>query len=139
MGLLRYILKECTNREIIAKNPAQGLRTLKEKPPDIEPFTQDELMQIFSTMNPQHKAFFVCQAYTGCRPSELLALRWTDVKTIRDEIYIKRGRVRGAEATTKTTAGTRTVPMFPPVKEVLAQLSTRKLQHAEAEIFLSRR
>ncbi len=41
MGLMRYILKECANREVIAKNPAQGLRTLREKPADIDPLTQD--------------------------------------------------------------------------------------------------
>ena len=74
-GLLRFILKASVRRKFISENPALGVRTLKEKPPEIDPFKAEELSAILKTLPAQYRPFFICQAWSGARPSELFALR----------------------------------------------------------------
>jgi len=136
-GLLRFILKACVRRKFITENPALGVRTLKEKPPEIDPFRPDELTAIINALPAQCRPFFVCQAWSGARPNELLALRWSDINFRRDEIYIRRGRVFGKEGTPKTTSSVRVIPMFPPVKQTLLDLQESKTKNIEDHVFLS--
>jgi integrase len=137
-GLLRFILKACTRRKLITENPALGVRTLREKPPEIDPFKADELTAIINALPVIYRPFFICQAWSGARPNELLALKWSDINFKRDEIYIRRGRVFGKEGTPKTSSSVRVIPMFPPVRQVLLELEETQTRHIKDYVFLSR-
>jgi integrase len=138
LGPLRYILKACVRRRLIRENPALNVSTLREEEPLIDPLTPSELERVIAALKPYQRPLFISLAWTGCRPDELFALKWNDVNFERNEIYIRRGRVRGRESTTKTRAGNRTVHMFSPVKAALLELRKNPTQHVEGYVFLNK-
>lgn len=139
MGPLRYIMNVCRRRKLIAENPMIGIDPLKEKQPDIDPLTTEELALALSCLHSHYKPLFTCLAWTGARPNELFALRWDDVNFARSEIYIRKGRVRGKEGLPKTNSSKREVPMFSPVREVLLTLKRNSPAHVDGYVFLTKK
>jgi integrase len=139
VNLLRYILKVCARRKWIPENPALAVDSLKEAKPDIDPFPMDELKRALDALHPHYRPLFTTLAFTGCRPNELFALRWSDVDFKRKQIIIRKGRVRGDEGTPKTRSSNRTVPMLGVVEEVLRQLKASELQHVDGFVFLTKK
>ncbi len=137
-GPLRYILKTCVRRKLIRENSALNVPPLREEEPIIDPLTPEELDKVIAVLKPYQCPLFIALAWTGARPDELFALKWQDVNFERDEIYIRRGRVRGSESTTKTKAGNRTIHMFSLVKVVLQQLKKNPRQHVAGYVFLNK-
>ena len=138
MGPLRYILKQCYRRKLITDNPALNVMPLREEEPTIDPLNADELDKVLVAMKPHQRPLFICLAWTGCRPNELLALRWPNVNFDRNEIRINKGRVRGKEGTPKTRSSNRTVHMFSVVKQSLLELRSSTTQNVEGYVFLNR-
>ncbi len=138
MQLLRSILKTCVRRKLVTDNAADGVDRLKEPQADINPLTKDELSQVLDNIDPHFVPLFVCLAWTGARPNEMQALRWSDVDFNRKEIHINKGRVRGKEGLPKSASGNRYVPMLPPVDEVLVQLKHGDLANLDGYVFLSK-
>lgn len=136
MGPLRFILKISQRRKLITDNPAMNVRPLREDAPNIDPLNEDELDAALAAMRPQHRALFICLAWTGARPDEMFALRFSDCNFDRNEIAINKGRVRGMEGKTKTKAGNRKIAMLSIVKEVLLELKDRSMQHVDGYVFL---
>lgn len=60
-------------------------------------------------------------AFGGMRMSEILGLKWSDVK--EDHIVVQRAKVyvdgEEVEKTTKSTSGTRYLPMFAPIRKAI--------------------
>ncbi len=56
MGLLRYIMKVCIRRKLIAENPTIGVRPLTERQPEIDPLTREELDLALSKVSPHYRA-----------------------------------------------------------------------------------
>lgn len=139
MGLLRYILKVCVRRKLITENPASDVKALTEDKPDIDPLTREELDAVIACLHPHYKPLFLCLAWTGARPNELLALRWSDVDLARGEIHIRKGRVRGEEGKTKTPSSKRTLSMLSPVKDALLELEARPIKHVGGYVFLTKK
>lgn len=69
-----------------------------------DPFTKEEMGKLLDWLKTNEEfyyQFYLFMFWTGLRPSEAFALRWTDVKD--NIIYIHRSRVRGVEkSVTKT-------------------------------------
>lgn len=65
----------------------------------------------------------ILAAYGGMRMSEILGLKWTDIQ--EDHIIVQRARVYvdGVEVdkTTKSSAGTRYLPLFDPIRDALGR------------------
>jgi integrase len=138
MGPLRYVLKVCNRRKLVSDNPALYVSPLKEEDPNIDPLTIVELNRALAAMKPRHRSLFTCLAWTGARPEELFALRWSDIDFNRNEIHITKGRVRGKESTTKTKSGRRVLYMLSIVREVLMELKRSPTQHVDGYIFLTK-
>lgn len=138
MGPLRYILNVAVRRKLISDNPALNVEPLREEEPKIDPLNANELDSVLAVMKPHQRPLFVTLAWTGCRPDELFALRWSDVSFERSEIRINKGRVRGKEGTTKTKSSNRTVPMFSIVRDTLLELKKNPTQHLEGYVFLNK-
>lgn len=138
MTMLRSLLSICVTDEIIDKNPADGIKKLQQKKPDVDPLPLHELNLALANIDPHFRPLFTCLAWTGARPNEMIALRWTDIDFDRKEIKISKGRVRGVEALPKTASSQRIIPMLPPVEQALEELRQRHLTSISGHIFVTK-
>lgn len=124
--LLRSIMGQAYRKGEIPFDPCLAVKRLQEQKVNVDPFAEDDLRLALSCVTPQFYAFFVAQAYTGARPNELQALRWSDIDWVHEQISITKGLVRGKEGKPKTASGERVIPMTPPVKKALKQLKAER-------------
>lgn len=139
MTMLRLLLNMCVSEEIIRKNPAHGVRKLQQPNPDVDPLPHYELNKALAHIDQHFRPLFTCLAWTGARPNELLALRWSDLDFDRKEIRITKGRVRGVEGLPKTSSSQRVIPMLPPVEASLHELRSRPLAAVSGHVFLNKK
>ena len=90
---------------------------LDEEEKKVDPFTLDELEHIFSQATGYKKNFFAIMAFSGVRPGELVALKWSDVDFENETFKVLRTRIRGEFGLTKTKSSKRTVEMIEGVKD----------------------
>lgn len=113
-------------------NPA--LELLKEiEMPDkfIDPFTTEERDKILNSLKTNHRSpnrylFYLIRFYCGLRPSEAIALTWSDYDQKNHEFIINKGTVRSVDRERTKTGVDRTVPVHPRVKALL-QKTPRQL------------
>jgi integrase len=104
------------------RNPAERLKSLKvqRQPPD--PYTVDEAEKIIGGMHKdwgEHDANYVeFGFFTGARPSELIALRWSDV-TLSGSVRISRARVMAQDKSKTKTAVVRDIELCPRAQGVI--------------------
>ena len=139
MNLLRSILKHCIDEELISENPAAKVRRLREEQPDIDPLTSSELELALSAIPIFYRPIFETLAWSGMRPNEAKALRWSDIDWNRDEISISRGRVKGVESTVKTRSSKRIIAMHPRVRQALEWQQQHGLKNINGYIFTSKK
>jgi integrase len=138
-NLLRTILKSCVDKGLLNDNPCEKVRRLREEGADIDPFTLDELQLALQKIDEHYRPIFTTLAWTGMRPNELKALRWTDIDWQRKEIRISKGIVRGEESTTKTKSGKRVIPIHPEVSRALETVRERSLANLSGYLFTSKK
>lgn len=125
---LRKALGDAADDELIESNPLYGWKyRKKEQPKDehVDPFTAEEQSRILQALSGQEKNLIQFMFWTGLRPSEAIALQWSDID-------LKNGVIRVNKATTeattkaklvsevpKTQAGIREVKLLPSAKEAL--------------------
>lgn len=88
--------------EIITKNPCERLRNIPLQDSEPDPFTRAEMEALLAHMahtyaqrHPELHWYSVLAFWTGCRPSELIALCWRDVDLTARTLSITKGRVHG--------------------------------------------
>jgi integrase len=141
INLLRAVLEIAVRDGHIKENPAKGLGSLEptEIKEEIDPLTREELDLILRVIPAKYRPIFICLAWTGARPGELKALRWSDVDWRAGEISISKTRYKGQEGTTKTKSGKRRVMMLPPVLEALKQLkAAQSVSELTGHVFVSK-
>lgn len=147
LRVLRTLLRDATNELDLAKNPASGVRSIREVVPDEDPnrLTRDELTRVLEAirelplndkdkngntkraMSPDWYPLFLTLASTGARFGEVTALRWEDIDTDVGVIRIRRAQWQGLINTTKTNR-TRTVPLVPELAEALRDHRKRLIE-----------
>lgn len=143
--LLRSILLIAVKRGDMKRNPADDLPKLDSDPVDVDPLSEAELELVLSKIDSHYKALFVTLAFTGARPNELLALRWSDItwsnrqQRVNGHINICKGRVRGKEGRPKTRSSVRTIPMVPRVEAELEALNNGDLASIEGYVFTDKK
>jgi integrase len=125
LQLLRSILAQAYRTGEIARDPAIAVKRVEEEKTDVDPLSEEELTLALKNIDAHYRPLFTTLAYTGARPNEMQALRWTDIDWVKEEICITKGRVRGHEGKPKTKSSIRTIPMLPQVKEVLTELKSQ--------------
>lgn len=126
MQLFRSILGQSYRKGELPRDPCLAVKRLQGPKVKIDPFAEDDLRLALSHVPPQFYHFFVAQAYTGARPNELQALRWSDIDWVNEQISITKGLVRGKEGRPKTASGERVIPMTAPVKKALKDLKNMR-------------
>lgn len=137
--LLRSILKEAVRKGDLVRDPSQAVRRLQEPKKKIDPLSDEELRDAMAAVDQHYRPFYLVQAFTGARPNELQALRWSDIDWTNETISISKGRVRGKEGLPKTKSGERVIPMTPPVKEALSEMRGRTLVSLDDYVFTNKK
>lgn len=108
----------------IEVNPIAGYRVRRprraDKKDDIDPFTIAELTAILAHCPDERmRNMWQCWAWTGLRPSELIALQWRDVDLKANVMRVRAAFVLKQRKATKTKAGTRDVDLMKPATDAL--------------------
>lgn len=128
--LLKRTFEEAVNRNIISKNPMQRIKKpkSKQKQEKVRALTVDEqkeLTNLLQTKDIKYGNQMLLQMFTGMRMGEINALTVNDINFNFNTISINKTITRGEKGkallgdTTKTDAGTRTIPITDSVKYIL--------------------
>jgi len=115
---LRMILNEAANRFEFT-SPYHGIKSLKVKKVDIEPFTLDEVKLILKEVREDYRNYITIRFFTGLRSSEINGLQWKFVDFERKQILIRHAWVVNELIYTKNDGSFRTVDMSELVYKTL--------------------
>lgn len=138
MGFGRQILNEAADRYEFRRS-FQGIKPLKQKKPDIHPFTLDEVNRILQSARVDYRNYLAVRFWTGLRTGEANALRWDRIDFDNNVILVRdtltRGQLQGG---TKTYESSRDVPMLQPVRDALLD-QRRRVPEGVEWVFCTRR
>ncbi len=117
---LRMILNEAANRFEFT-SPYHGIKSLKVKKVDVEPFTIDEVKLILKEVRPDYKNYLTLRFFAGLRSSEVNGLQWKYVDFERRQILIRHAWVKRELIYTKNDGSFRAVDMSDLIFKALQQ------------------
>lgn len=136
MTPLRMILQEAADRYGF-DTPYRNIKNLKEKQPEVMPFTLDETWLIINSVRKDFRNYYLTRFFTGMRTSEVDGLRWKNVDLKRREIVVCEALVDGEMGGTKTTGSNRVIQMSTLVYEALVE--QKKATAAKSEFVFCNR
>jgi len=118
-NLMSTLFNHAMRYEWADKNPIRLVRqsAKRQKTPDV--LTAEEIRGLLKELDGPYYVMSFLAAVTGLRVSELLALKWEDVRFASDEIVLSRGIVCQHVGPLKTAASQKPVPMDPGLSRVL--------------------
>jgi len=120
-------------------DPAVKLKTLRVQRPRPDPFTLDEAEAIIAGIPEDAGAemadYFEFQFFAGCRPSETIALTWSDYDKVKGTLRVRAARVMGKDKSTTKTSVEREVELCPRARDVVERQRTRSELSAHKRIF----
>ena len=116
-GIFRHALR--LNRIVVNPWRDAGSLSVIKKSKSTAAYTLDHAEAISNALidSPPAQVVFCLAAFLGLRPSEISALKWTDIDD--DWIHIRRAAWRSIVGTTKTDESVASVPLIEPVKSML--------------------
>jgi integrase len=94
-AVLHQALKRALDLGLIVRNPADIVKAPKYQPGEMRVFDESQINRmLFAVRGDRNEALFVFAVTTGCRQSELLALRWSDLDWQKRTITIQRQLAR---------------------------------------------
>jgi len=116
MGFAPQILDEAADRYEFP-SPCRGIKSLRPKKPDIDPFSLEEVHGILERVRPDYRNYLAVRFFTGMRSGEINGLRWHNVDFANDLILVRETLVQGRlQEGSKTYDSNRDIPMLPPVR-----------------------
>jgi len=127
-GLLSSVLGSAVDAEVIAKNPARGVRLPSDTTEhEMEVLTEEEWVRFIDAMDPHYRPLTRFLLAVGCRIGEATALQVRDLDLTRRTVRIRRAWKKGERGvylgTTKTRRGVRTVALSPGMCDELGALA----------------
>lgn len=124
-NVLRPALKKAYQEKLIPDNPYDFVEPIHKERPPISFYDKEEMKELFKVIkgNPLEVPFTLA-AYYGFRRSEVLGLRWSAVDfdhkliSINHKLLVVEKQVLTSD-TLKTKTSCRTLPLIPPVEELL--------------------
>jgi integrase len=120
MKPLRQILAEAADRFSFS-SPFRGIKPLKAKRSEVQPFTIEEVKRILATVRPDYRPYLVVRFFTGMRTGELHGLKWKNVDFGRRLILVRESFVLGEDDDLKTDGSQRDLYMTKAVHDALRQ------------------
>ena len=118
------IMEHAMFKKYISTNPCsivsvpKGLKRTPRELPETE-----EIERVINNVNSHFGLFAYFLLFTGMRRGEALAIRWDDINFKNNSIYIHQSVYfasnRPKTKSTKTTCGTRTIPLLAPLRQAL--------------------
>lgn len=107
---LRGVFESAFKSKLIVENPMTGIENEKVQIGIPDPFSRIEMNALLDWLSKNledkdqfYYFYFELAFWCGCRPSEMIALRWSDVDWFNGTMRISKSRVRGVEkGVTKT-------------------------------------
>jgi integrase len=138
---LHAALQLAVRTELVGRNVADAVQPPRLTRPELHPPSPGEAVRLLDAAAARDEpllAYFVLAVYTGCRPGELLALKWADVDWERARLRVRRNltQVRGRRPTLaepKTARGRRVLSLPP---EPLAALRAHRARQAQDRLLL---
>jgi len=128
MATLKQALDEASLRYGFA-SPAGGIKRLKLRRTDVQPFSFDEVQLLLKTVRADYRDYLLARCLTGMRSGEVDGLQWKYIDFDRRLILIRETRVLGEDEYTKTDSSQRDIQMSTPVYDALKrqEAATRPL------------
>lgn len=141
--LVRSIFLAAVADRIIARSPAENIKSKRIDTSSIVPPTDEQVMALADAAMPELRAAVILTAATGLRQGELFGLTHDRVGWLRRELTIDRQLVTPdtgpvALGPTKSKHSNRTVPVADHALEVLAQHVEQFGQSATGFVFVNR-
>ncbi len=115
---LRGVFQTAVEAQLITVNPIDNIKNKKVQNDIPDPFSRDEMNALLKWLDNNltgddhfYYYYYELAFWTGCRPSELIALRWNDIDWFNGTIKINKSRVRGTEKQVTKTHTARIVYM----------------------------
>jgi len=94
---LRAVFELICRQPSTLANPTEGIDNLKTQKAAPDPFEPDEVERILTTMRKKEgdelADYFEFSFFSGLRPSEQVALQWSDVDLVHNTVMVRRVRV----------------------------------------------
>jgi integrase len=122
LSSLKTLIGAAQTRGLVAQNAALAVKFGKsERRRELPLPSKDEVNRILSHAG-RWRPILITAAFTGLRSSELRGLMWDDVDLDGCVLHVRRrADYTGALGAPKSRAGTRTVPLAPPVVNALKE------------------
>jgi integrase len=118
-------------------NPIKGAKALGRirEPKPTEHYTLKEAEAVLNALvdRPDAQLLFALCFFLGLRPSEAIALQWTDIDA--ENIHIRRSCVRGVVGNCKTPESMAPLPLIRPVAVLLSVWKPQCLASADSWLF----
>ncbi|MGY0799611.1 Arm DNA-binding domain-containing protein [Lysobacter sp. A286] len=119
IGILRQMLTESSDRYGLP-DAFKGVRRLRARRPDVQPFSLVEVEKIRSTIRVDFRNYVTVRFFTGMRTGEINGLKWKYVDMERGLILVRETYSAGeSEEATKTQQSARDIPMLPEVRRAM--------------------
>lgn len=112
LTIIRKIMRFAFEDEVINRNPVDAIRLPDHEQPDVEPFTVEEARLLIEWAGGWYANYLAVAFYSGMRPGEMLALKWSDIDMNAWKIIVRRSISRGNETSPKTKGSKRQIPIF---------------------------
>ena len=131
---LRGVFSTALENKYISENPVQFIKNKKVQVDIPDPFSRAEMTALLSWLNTNledkdhfYYWYYEMAFWSGCRPSELIALRWADIDWFNGTIRINKSRVRGHEKNVTKTHVAREVYLNERSTQALKAIKDLKL------------
>jgi integrase len=113
-GVMLRVYKTGILHELVSKNPCQPVETSCKTDYRAIMLTPDQTRAILRALrNPLHRILVLTCAATALRASELVAIRWADLRWTEGRIRVSKRWLRGKDGATKTESSDGYVPLHP--------------------------
>lgn len=109
----KNFFRKCLEWKMIFENPCEGKKRKKEESNRRIAWSKEFYEDFLKTCDGQYKNIFLFLWLTGCRPIELINLRWSDIDYSGENIKLNCG---------KNSKGNRNFPMYPGLKKLLKSI-----------------
>jgi len=113
-GVMVRVFKTGMLHQLVSKNPCEPVETRAKTDYRAILVTPEQTLALLRALtSPLHRILVLTCAATALRSSELLALRWADIRFDEERIRVSKRWARGKDGATKTKSSDGFVPLHP--------------------------
>jgi integrase len=127
-SFLTLVLNHAVQDGVLAENVLRGAEKMKEPSKARRWLSKAETAKLIANAEPIFRTFLLLSVFTGCRKSEILALRWQDVDFETKKVLVVRKKDSSADA----------LDLHPSVEKELRRLKKRRKIKQHTPILLNK-